>query len=151
MVQRCFPSCVDLPLLLWNTPGSLCWYTGVRGEAARGCQVGRGCGAAWGCPLRLPEPLCSESVLRGWEGGYDPGYSFHIRFKFLSIYQLSVLSPSSWAPFVGEPSFLSWRLNHPSEIWCYAERRAQFWKGRLGGWIQSDMLAWCFWADLAYF
>jgi len=44
-------------------------------------------GGAWGCSLQLPEPLCSESALQGLHGGHDTGYSFHIGFMFLSIYQ----------------------------------------------------------------
>lgn len=179
------------------------------------CQVGRGCRAAWGCPVWLPELFFSESGLCGWERRHDLGSSYRIGLKFLSIYEkdepsydntseqptlciskglycrhlsvwrtlgemcrplllpvrawgsehvclllevltsqhywLSVLSPSSWAPFVGDPPLLPCRLNHSGTVWVYAERLVQFWKGQLGGWIQSDMLARWFWADLAYF
>lgn len=60
------------------------WGWGKRWPLA--CWVGRSCGGAWGCPLWLLQPLCPESGLKGQEGGHDLGYSFHIGFKFLSIY-----------------------------------------------------------------
>lgn len=63
----------------------------------------------------------------------------------------TVFSPSSWAPFVGDPPLLSYRLNHSETVWVYADRWVQFWKGQLGSWIPSDILARCFLADLAYF
>lgn len=168
MVQRCFPSCVDLCLLLWIIPSVLIYRDKARGGLlparsiyernepsydntseqpalciskglycrhlsvwrtlgnVRAAALGSVCMGKWACTGKSP-----------W-GSHFPALS-------------NVFSPSSWAPFVGDPLLLSYRLNHSGTVWVYADRWVQFWKGQLGSWIPSDILALCFLADLAYF
>lgn len=88
MVQRCFPSCVDLPFLLWNTPGSLCWYTGVRGEVASCLPGGQ---RLWGC-LGLPSAAPWAPLL--WISAAGVGGWVWPRLQFSHKIQIPVYLPT---------------------------------------------------------